>query len=97
MSRSGVGADDIADLAGESAAAAADSPAADDAAPLVRDRTTARLDLDSIVAEHSARGAFVRHAQAAIAAASDGQQAEVLREAMRYGLAALAGLEVGLR
>ncbi|HMC69674.1 MAG TPA: metallopeptidase TldD-related protein, partial [Mycobacteriales bacterium] len=39
MSRSGVTLDDIAELAQQSAAAAADSPAADDAAPLVRDRT----------------------------------------------------------
>jgi predicted Zn-dependent protease len=38
MSRSGVGPDDIAGLARQSAAAAAESPAADDAAPLVRDR-----------------------------------------------------------
>jgi predicted Zn-dependent protease len=39
MSRSGVTLDDIAELAQQSAAAAADSPAADDAGPLVRDRT----------------------------------------------------------
>src|SRR4051812_43627417 len=39
MSRSGVTLDDIAELAQQSAAAAADSPAADDAAPMVRDRT----------------------------------------------------------
>src|SRR3954466_396075 len=39
MSRSGVGLDDIVELAEESAAAAGDSPPADDAAPLVRDRT----------------------------------------------------------
>jgi predicted Zn-dependent protease len=38
VSRSGVGLDDIADLARQSAAAAADSAPADDAAPLVRDR-----------------------------------------------------------
>ena len=41
MSRSGVGLDDIAELAEQSAAAAGDSPPADDAAPLVRDRTVA--------------------------------------------------------
>jgi predicted Zn-dependent protease len=38
LSRSGVGLDDVADLAVRSAAAAAESPTADDAAPLVRDR-----------------------------------------------------------
>jgi predicted Zn-dependent protease len=38
LSRSGVGLDDVADLAAHSAAAAAQSPPADDSAPLVRDR-----------------------------------------------------------
>ena len=44
LSRSGVGADDVADLVAASAAAAAESPAADDAAPLVRDRVGADWD-----------------------------------------------------
>jgi predicted Zn-dependent protease len=44
LSRSGVDVDNIADLAAQSAAAAAESPAAEDAAPLVRDRTSADWD-----------------------------------------------------
>jgi predicted Zn-dependent protease len=44
MSRSGVGVEAIAELAAQSAAAAADSPRADDAAPLVRDRVVADWD-----------------------------------------------------
>ena len=41
LTRSGVGLDDIAELAEQSAAAAGNSPSADDAAPLVRDSTAA--------------------------------------------------------
>ena len=62
----------------------------------VEDRTTAAVDLELLAEERSARGAFVRSAQTAMAAA-DAAEAAVLRDAIRYGLAALAGAEVGLR
>ena len=46
--------------------------------------------------EESTRGAFVRAATAA-AADADPDEALVLEEALRYGLMALSGAEVGLR
>ena len=46
VSRSGVGLDDVHDLVAQSQAAAAESPNADDAAPLVRDRAGADWDDD---------------------------------------------------
>jgi DNA repair exonuclease SbcCD nuclease subunit len=67
------------------------------AAVSVRDQTAARLDLDAIASELSARGAFVRTARAAIDGAGDEEEADTLRDALRYGLAALSGHEVGLR
>ena len=51
LSRSGVNLDDVADLTAASAAAAADGPPADDAAPLVRDRTA--TDWSEVPAETS--------------------------------------------
>ncbi len=65
------------------------------AAVKVRDLTTPLLDLDSALTEESTRGAFVRAAKAA--AEADPDDAEMLGDALRYGLMALSGAEVGLR
>ena len=66
------------------------------AAVKVRDLTSPFVDLESALLEESTRGAFVR---AAIAAAedADADEAQVLEDALRYGLMALSGAEVGLR
>jgi hypothetical protein len=65
------------------------------AAVKVRDLTTPMLDLEAVMTEESTRGAFIR---AAKAAAADGADDEgVLDDALRYGLMALSGAEVGLR
>jgi DNA repair protein SbcD/Mre11 len=66
------------------------------AAVKVRDRTTPFIDLESALHEESTRGAFVRTATAA-AEDADPDQALVLEDALRYGLMALSGAEVGLR
>ncbi len=63
----------------------------------VRDATVPALDLAAIAAEQSARGAFVRAAQDAIDAAGDPSDAARAADALRYGLMALSGVEVGLR
>jgi exonuclease SbcD len=62
----------------------------------VRDRTAPYIDLESALVEESTRGAFVRAATAA-AEDADADEAEVLQDALRYGLMALSGAEVGLR
>ena len=62
----------------------------------VRDLTTPEIDLDAAAAERSARGAFIRAVREAREGAGDREQA-VLDDALRYGLEALAGAEVGLR
>ena len=62
----------------------------------VRDRTTQTLDAAQLRAEPTVRGAFAAAALDAVAAAS-GDERELLDDAMRYGLQALAGVEVGLR
>jgi exonuclease SbcD len=66
------------------------------AAVKVRDRTSPYIDLDSALVEESTRGAFVRAATAA-AEDADADEALVLEDALRYGLMALSGAEVGLR
>jgi hypothetical protein len=62
----------------------------------MRDRTTPFIDLDGALHEESTRGAFVRAATAA-AEDADPDEALVLDDALRYGLMALSGAEVGLR
>ncbi len=62
----------------------------------VRDRTSPYIDLESALVEESTRGAFVRAATAA-AADADPDEALALEDALRYGLMALSGAEVGLR
>ena len=54
------------------------------------------IDLEAALVEESTRGAFVRAATAA-AADADADEAQVLEDALRYGLMALSGAEVGLR
>jgi exonuclease SbcD len=66
------------------------------AAVKVRDRTTPYIDLEAALVEESTRGAFVRAATEA-AKDADLDEALVLEEALRYGLMALSGAEVGLR
>jgi DNA repair protein SbcD/Mre11 len=65
------------------------------AAVKVRDLTTPLFDLESVLTEESTRGAFVRNATAA--AEADPDEAEILGDALRYGLMALSGAEIGLR
>jgi hypothetical protein len=65
------------------------------AAVKVRDLTTPLLDLESALTEESTRGAFVRAATAATA--DDPDDDGVLDDALRYGLMALSGAEIGLR
>jgi exonuclease SbcD len=65
------------------------------AAVKVRDLTTPLLDLEAVMTEESSRGAFIRAAKAAAADSSD--DGGVLDDALRYGLMALSGAEVGLR
>jgi hypothetical protein len=69
----------------------------DVAAVSVRDFTVPGVDLDIAESEHSTRGVFIRAARQAIDSARDEREAETMREALRYGLAALSGVEVGLR
>lgn len=63
-----------------------------------RDLTVPALDLAAAAVDPTARGAFTREVLAALHAAEGdpGEQA-VLGDALRYGLQALGGVEVGLR
>src|SRR6202165_2282212 len=65
------------------------------AAVKVRDLTTPLLDLETALTEESTRGAFIRAARAA--AAADLDEDGALDDALRYGLMALSGAEIGLR
>lgn len=62
----------------------------------VRDLTRPAIDLEVAARERSTRGAFVRSILAARERAPE-DQVPVLDDALRYGLEALAGAEVGLR
>lgn len=62
----------------------------------VRDLTLPAINLDAAARERSTRGAFLRSIQAARAQAGPDELA-VIDDALRYGLEALAGAEVGLR
>jgi DNA repair exonuclease SbcCD nuclease subunit len=64
----------------------------------VRDLTDPALDLAAAAADPTARGAFTRQVLASLdAAAADPVEHAVLADALRYGLQALGGVEVGLR
>ncbi len=67
------------------------------AAVKVRDLTAPRFDTESAMAEESTRGAFIRAATGAAAGQSDPDELAVLDDALRYGLMALSGAEIGLR
>ena len=67
------------------------------AALRIRDLTQPALDLESLAGEGTTRGVFVRLAQTAIAAAGSAEERALLEDALRYGLEAFAGGEVGLR
>lgn len=66
------------------------------AAVRVRDLTVAAVDIESIGAEATVRGAFAR-AVAQAARTADEAERHVLDEALRYGLQALSGAQIGLR
>jgi len=63
----------------------------------VRDLTQPAADLEALAEESSTRGSFVRAATEALAAAGSQEERAVLQDALRYGLEAFAGSEVGLR
>jgi exonuclease SbcD len=62
----------------------------------VRDLTIPALSAAAAYGDASVRGAFARAVAEAAAAADEGQRA-VLDDALRYGLQALGGAEIGLR
>ncbi len=66
------------------------------AAVKMRDLTSTFIDLEAALLEESTRGAFVR-AVASAAETADPDEALELDDALRYGLMALSGAEVGLR
>jgi DNA repair protein SbcD/Mre11 len=63
----------------------------------IRDLTAPALDLEGLGREPTTRGAFVRMAAMAMASAGSAEERAVLTDALRYGLEAFAGGEVGLR
>jgi hypothetical protein len=63
----------------------------------VRDLSAPRVDLRELAGEQSTRGAFVRTARAALESAQEEHERATVSEALRYGLMALAGTEIGLR
>jgi len=67
------------------------------AALRIRDLTAPATDLEALTEEGTTRGAFVRIAVAALAAAGSAEEKAVVGDALRYGLEAFAGSEVGLR
>ncbi|HZB96979.1 MAG TPA: metallophosphoesterase [Candidatus Sulfotelmatobacter sp.] len=63
-----------------------------------RDFTHPDLDGEKIAEEPSARGEFARQILAALAEEGEtGERRSLLNEALRYGLQAMSGVEVGLR
>ena len=62
----------------------------------VRDLTHPALDAAAIAGDATVRGVFAR-AVAEAAAAADDEQRAILDDALRYGLQALGGAEIGLR
>jgi DNA repair protein SbcD/Mre11 len=63
----------------------------------LRDLTSPALDVAAAATDRSARGGFTRVVLAAIDATDDPGERAVLGDTLRYGLQALAGVEVGLR
>ena len=62
----------------------------------VRDLTNPELSVAAIAADATVRGAFARAVAEAVATADEAERA-VLDDALRYGLQALGGAEIGLR
>ncbi len=62
----------------------------------IRDLTSPALSVAAIAGDASVRGVFARALAEASAAADEGERA-VLEDALRYGLQALGGAEIGLR
>ena len=67
------------------------------AAVRIRDLTAPATDLEALAEERTTRGAFVRVALEALAATEGAEAASVISDALRYGLEAFAGSDVGLR
>ena len=86
----------LSTIAGAGLVAGVSSTSSFRAAVKVRDLTSPFVDLESALVEESTRGAFVRAATGA-AEHADAEEALVLEDALRYGLMALSGAEVGLR
>ncbi|MFN2451998.1 MAG: exonuclease SbcCD subunit D [Candidatus Dormibacteria bacterium] len=63
----------------------------------IRDRTQPEVDAAAAAADRTGRGAFTRAALQAIEDAGTPEQRALLEEALRYGLQALSGVEVGLK
>ena len=63
----------------------------------VRDLTRPGVDIATAAADRTTRGEFTRSLLAAIEAAGDDAERARLEDALRYGLQALGGVEVGLR
>ncbi len=63
----------------------------------VRDLTRPGIDIEAAATERTARGAFTRTALEAMAGTDDLEESAILEDALRYGLMALSGAEVGLR
>ena len=63
----------------------------------VRDLTTAGVDVEAAAADRTTRGVFTRAALSAVEAEADPRERTLLGDALRYGLQALSGVEVGLR
>jgi exonuclease SbcD len=64
----------------------------------IRDLSTAAIDVGAAATDRTARGVFTRELLGAIdAAGGDAAERAVLEDALRYGLQALGGVEVGLR
>lgn len=67
------------------------------AALRLRDLTSSAAEIDVVAQEASARGAFVRAAREASEQADEDSERAIVADALRYGLQALAGNDVGLR
>jgi len=63
----------------------------------VRDLSTAAIDAGAASLDRTARGAFTREVLGALERCDDEGERAVLDDALRYGLQALEGVEVGLR
>jgi exonuclease SbcD len=63
----------------------------------VRDLTSPAISAAALVDDPTVRGAFARAVAEAAGSASDDRHRIILEDALRYGLQALAGAEIGLR